>query len=183
MSVIVPAFTQLTWSDILVELFSATGAGALEIRGNDLAVTSRTSTPDGHGGSFGQGIPPLEQGGILSASGTASATIGGLREDGEFRTNLGLCEVWGEAVTATVAVLDAAMDELGSERYELRPYENIQINRVAAEVGGATNLGNGLVRVTVIDGNGRIGAYISIVDKSSGDPTFVSVAPPSTIGN
>jgi len=97
--------------------------------------------------------------------------FGGLWEDGEFRTNLGLCEVWGEELRGTVAVLDAEMDELGSERFELRAYENIQINRVAAGIGGATNLENGLIRVTVINGDSRIGAYISIVDNSSGDLT------------
>ena len=56
--------------------------------------------------------------------------IGGVEEGPAFRTNLGLCEVWGEEVTVRVAILDDAMIELGHRDYDLRPYENIQVNQV-----------------------------------------------------
>ncbi len=181
-SVSLPSSSQLSWSDVLDDLFSTTGAGALEIRGANLAVTSRTSTPDGEGGSYGQGIPPIQPGQILSSDQITSATIGGVEEGATFRTNLGLCEVWGETVSVTVAVFDDSMNQLGSETYDLRPYENIQVNRVAQEIGGVNTLTHGIVTVTVTSGNGRIGAYISIIDNSSGDPTYIAVAPQSHIG-
>ncbi len=181
--VTVPARSQLSWADVLDELFSTEGAGALEILGTDLAVTSRTSTPDGHGGSYGQGIPPLQPHEILSIASTPSAMMGGVQEGADFRTNLGLCEVWGESAGVTITVFDASMTELGSDRFDLRPFENLQVNRVAFEIGGTRDLANGLIEVTVVDGNGRIGAYISVVDNSSGDPTYITVAPQSTIGN
>jgi len=174
--------SQISWSDVLGDLFSKTGAGALEIRGTELAVTSRTSTPDGQGGSYGQGIPPIQPAQILSSDGVTSATIGGVEEGTTFRTNLGLCEIWGESVSVTVTVFDHAMNTLGSADYDLRPYENIQVNQVAHEIGGAGDLADGIVTVSVTSGDGRIGAYISVIDNSSGDPTFVTVAPQSTIG-
>ena len=177
-----PASSQRSWPDIVTELFSTTGAGALEFRGFQLAVTSRTSTPGGDSGSYGQGIPPIQPAQTLSATGTDSATMGGVEEGAVFRTNLGLCEVWGESATVRVSIMDSAMTELGHRDYELRPYENIQINQVANTVPGAGSLSNGMVRVTVTSGNGRIGAYLSVVDNATGDPTFIAIAPQSPSG-
>ncbi len=44
-NVIIAACGAAGWADVLQELFSTTGAGSLEIRGDRLAVSSRTSTP------------------------------------------------------------------------------------------------------------------------------------------
>jgi len=95
------------------------------------------------------------------------------------RTNLGLCEVWGEELRVTVAVLDAAMRELGSETYALRPYENIQINRVAAEIGGATNLGNDKVP-DIRDGFGEL--RIHFFKGFQQEPGDGQVAKPLVVG-
>jgi len=65
-SLLLRASSQLSWTDVLAELFSTTGAGALEMRGHDVAVTSRTSTPGDEEGSYGQGIPPIQPAQILS---------------------------------------------------------------------------------------------------------------------
>jgi hypothetical protein len=181
-TVSLPSLSAISWSDIVAELFSTAGGGALEIRGASLAVTSRTSTPGIDDGSYGQGIPPIQPGQILRAAGTATATIGGIEEGVAFRTNLGLCEVWGESAVVLISIMDGSMTELGSRSYQLRPYENIQINRVVAEVGGGGSLSGGVANVTVISGNGRIGAYLSVVDNDTDDPTYIAIAPQSPIG-
>jgi len=181
-TVLVPASSQLSWSDIVTELFSTTGAGALEFRGLQLAVTSRTSTPGAESGSYGQGIPPIHPAQALSAKGNDSAAMGGVEEGVTFRSNLGLCEIWGESTTVRVSILDSSMSELGHRDFQLRPYENIQVNQVAEEVGGAESLSNGIVRVTVTSGDGRVGAYLSVVDNATGDPTFITIAPQSPSG-
>ena len=177
-----PASSQLSWSDVMDDLFSTSGAGALEFRGHQLAVTSRTSTPGADNGSYGQGIPPIQPEQVLRAGATASTTMGGLEESEAFRTNLGLCEIWGESATVRVTVFDAAMVELGFQDAQLRPYENTQINQVAKTVAGASTLSNGVVEVTVTGGDGRIGAYLSVVDNATGDPTFIAIAPQSPAG-
>jgi len=181
-SVRLPASSQLSWSDIVGELFSTTGAGALEFRGLQLAVTSRTSTPGAESGSYGQGIPPIQPEQTLGVTGTDSATMGGVEEGGVFRSNLGLCEVWGESATVRVSVMDSSMMELGQRDYDLRAYENIQINQVAMTVAGSGSLTDGIVRVTVIAGTGRIGAYLSVVDNATGDPTYIAISPQSPAG-
>jgi hypothetical protein len=81
-----------------------------------------------------------------------------------------------------VTVFDAAMVELGFQDTQLRPYENTQINQVAKTVAGASTLSNGVVEVTVTGGDGRIGAYLSVVDNATGDPTFIAIAPQSPAG-
>lgn len=181
-TVSVPASSQVSWSDIVTELFSTTGAGALEFRGLQLAVTSRTSTPGEESGSYGQGIPPVQPEQVLSSAGAASATMGGVEEGTVFRSNLGLCETWGENATVTISIMDSSMTVLGSRDYELRPYENTQINQVAVAVAGANPLSEGIVRVAVTSGNGRIAAYLSVVDNTTGDPTFIAIAPQSPSG-
>jgi len=181
-TVSLPALSAVSWSDIVADLFSTAGAGALEIQGGSLAVTSRTSTPGIDDGSYGQGIPPIQPEQILSTAGTSTATMVGIEEGAAFRTNLGLCEVWGESAVVTISVMDASMVELGNRSYELRPYENIQIDRVADKIGGVQALSNGLVTVVVTSGNGRIGAYLSVVDNATGDPTYIAIAPQSPIG-
>lgn len=181
-TVSISANSQLTWTDVLAEIFATTGAGALELRGADLAVTTRTSTPAAGAGSYGQGIPPLQPEQVLSAHGEDTATIGGVEEGTVFRTNLGLCEIWGEAATVRVTILDGDMNELGSEDLELRPYENTQVNRVAKTIVGLETLSGGLARVTVLSGDGKVGAYLSVVDGSTGDPTFIAIAPQAPSG-
>ncbi len=181
-TVSISARSQRSWTDVLAELFATTGAGALELRGLDLAVTSRTSTPAAASGSYGQGIPPLQPDQVLSSNGTDTATVGGLEESTAFRTNLGLCEIWGESVTVRVTILDGKMTELGHRDIALRPYENTQINRVAKTVAGVTSLSGGLARVTALSGDGRVGAYLSVVDSATGDPTFIAIAPQTPAG-
>lgn len=98
------------------------------------------------------------------------------------RTNLGLCEVWGESATVKVAVLDTSKNVLGDRIYQLRPYENIQINQVVMAVAGISSLSAGMARVWVSSGNGRVGAYLSVVDNATGDPTYIAIAPQSPAG-
>lgn len=181
-TVLVPGKTQVSWSDVLAEMFSVTGAGALEIRGADLAVTSRTSTPGDPDGSYGQGIPPIQPEQILTSSGVNTAAVGGVEEGPAFRTNLGLCEVWGERVTVRVTVLDSSMTVMGDLDIDLRPFENTQINQVVRTVAGLSSLSGGVVRVSVLSGQGRVGAYLSVVDNATGDPTYIAIAPQSPIG-
>lgn len=182
-TVTLAADTQLSWADIVGELFGTTGAGAVEFRGHDLAVTSRTSTPGAEAGSYGQGIPPVQPEQVLSVKGAETAAMGGVEEGAVFRTNLGLCEIWGDSATVRVIILDASMNELGRRTYQLRPYENLQVNQVAVAIGGVSDLAGGIAKVTVVSGSGKIAAYLSVVDNATGDPTFIAVAPQSPSGS
>jgi hypothetical protein len=177
-----PAGSSLNWDNVLQNLFAVDGVGSLEIRGPNLAVTSRTATPASSGGSYGQGIPSAGPDQVLSLAGVATATQGGVVENQAFRTNLGLCETWGETATVEVTVSTSEGIGLGSRQIALRPYENLQVNRVVRDVTPLSTLDNAIVKVTVVGGNGRVAAYLSTIDNTTGDPTYTAIAPSRPTG-
>jgi hypothetical protein len=171
------------WNDVLQDLFSTTGAGSLEVRGDNLAISSRTSTPAATGGTYGLGIPPLAPEDLLSTAGSASAFAGGVREEpGVWRTNLGLCEVSGKLVQVRVTVYDENGAALGSQVVDLGPYKNTQINRVVRELTSTNSLDNGIVGVEITYGPGKVGAFLTIIDGATGDSTYTVIAPQAPTG-
>jgi hypothetical protein len=70
----------------------------------------------------------------------------------------------------------------GTRTVDLPPYGNTQINDLPHALGGPDEMENGMVGVEILGGDGRVGAYLSIVDNVTGDPTYVAVgfSPPST---
>lgn len=179
---VLPARSSLMWDNVVLSLFGSDGVGSLEIRGAGLAIASRTSTPAEEEGSYGQGIPSVGPDQIISVAGSPTATLGSVTENAEFRSNLGLCETWGENATVEVRVSDESGQLFGSRTISLRPYENLQINRLVRNVTSLSNLENGIVTVTVVGGGGRVAAYLSTVDNATGDPTYLIVAPSRPTG-
>jgi hypothetical protein len=176
------AGSTMAWRNIVLSLFGLDGVGSLEIRGTGISVASRTSTPGDEGGSYGQGIPTVGPDQVLRVDRSSSATLGSVTENAEFRSNLGLCETWGESATVRITVADATGDELGSRTVNLRPYENTQINRLVRNVTSLSTLENGVVTVKITAGAGRVAAYLSTVDNATGDPTYLAVAPSRPTG-
>jgi len=172
-----------SWGDVLQNLFSTTGAGSLEVRGDNLAVSSRTSTPAAAGGTYGLGIPPLAAGDLLSYAGNRSAYAGGVREEpGVWRTNFGVCEVAGKAVQVRVTVYDENGVSLGGRVIYLGPYRSTQINRVVRALTSTNSLDNGIVGVEVTGATGKVGAFLTIIDDATNDSTYTVIAPQSPTG-
>jgi hypothetical protein len=176
------AHSSTTWEDVVATVFGTNGAGSLEIRGADIIVSSRTSTPGLEGGSYGQGIPPLAPYHILRTDGAQVQWAGGVVRSSAYRTNFGLCEVWGEDAQVRVTLWDQDGLVAGTRTIDLPPYGNTQINDLPHALGGLDEMENGMVGVEILGGDGRVGAYLSIVDNVTGDPTYVAVgfSPPST---
>ena len=176
------ANSSTTWEDVVATVFGTTGAGSLEIHGADIIMSSRTATPGLAGGSYGQGIPSLLPGHILRTGGATVQWAGGIVRSPAYRTNFGLCEVWGEAAQVRVTLWDQHGQAAGTRTIDLPPYGNTQINDVPHTIGGLDAMENGTVEVEILGGGGRVGAYLSIVDNVTGDPTYVPIgfSPPST---
>jgi len=176
------ARSSITWEDVVATVFGTTGAGSLEIRGANIIVSSRTSTRGLAGGSYGQGIPSLLPGHILRTGGATVQWAGGIVRSPAYRTNFGLCEVWGEAAQVRVTLWDQHGQAAGTRTIDLPPYGNTQINDLPHTLGGVDQMVHGAVEVEILGGGGRVGAYLSIVDNVTGDPTYVAVgfSPPST---
>ncbi len=179
----IPAGAAVSWSDVLDDLFTTTGAGSLEVRGDGLMISSRTSTPAATGGTYGLGIPPLAPDDLLSTAGNNSAVAGGVKEvPGSWRTNLGLCEVAGKLAQVRVTVYDQNGASLGTRVLDLGPYENTQINRVVRELTSTNTLDNGIVGIEVRAGTGKVGAYLTIIDSQTNDSTYTVIAPQTPTG-
>ena len=171
-----------TWENVVGTVFGTSGAGSLEVRGGDIIVSSRTSTPGLEGGSYGQGIPPLAPYHIIRADAAPVQWAGGVVRSPAYRTNLGLCEVWGEAAEVRVSLWNQDGSPAGDRTINLPPFGNTQINDLPQTLGALDQMDNGMVAVEILGGDGRVGAYLSIVDNITGDPTYLAVgfSPPST---
>jgi hypothetical protein len=174
-SVTVPAGACRVWEDVLQSLFSASGAGALEVHDSTLIVASRTFTSNPAGGTYGQGYMPIRKDHTASHSSFTTLQGGGVVK-GDFRTNLTLNEIWGESARVKVELFDADLLKLGERVVDLHRYGNVQINDVVTELGGVATLTDGQVKVTVMEGDGHVAATLSVVDNGTDDPTTIPLA-------
>lgn len=170
--VTMPPVTCRTYQDVVDTLFHASGGGSLEVVSTSLLASLRTYTPASGGGYFGQGIMPVTATQVIMRPAPSKAVAGGVVKGSGARTNLAINEVWGEAAKVTVELLDRDGTVKGSRSYDLLPYGNIQVNDLAQTLASLTTMTEGIVRVTVTEGNGRVGATMSVVD-GSGDPSTV----------
>jgi hypothetical protein len=171
-----------TWEDVVGSVFGSSGVGSLEVRGRDIIVSSRTSTPGAAGGSYGQGIPSVAPYHLIRLDDTTEQWAGGGVRSSAYRTNLGLCEVWGESAEIRVSLWNPDLSAAGSTTINLAPYGNTQINDLPLTVGAIDQWENGRVQLRILSGAGRVAAYLSIVDNVTGDATYIPIgySPPST---
>ncbi len=160
----------MTLEDVVQGTFGTTGSGALLVQAQrPLVVVSRTfnDTPDG---TFGQFIAGFDERDAIHEGQIGHLLM--LEESGLFRTNFGLVNLGADQVTVDVLFVDPSGSDLGTLSYTLPPRGVTQSNRVLREL---TDLEVSGVRaeVRVTTPGGRVMAYGSVVDNSSGDPRFV----------
>jgi hypothetical protein len=164
--------------DIIGTDFGIDGTGALRVTTTSgaILVTSRTYNDDPDG-TFGQFIPALPAGDVLSAgvsgcllqlSRSASASTG-------FRTNVGLVNATASGLTVEVGLFTADDVLLGTVQVQLQPFEHRQVNDIFASVTG--NLEDGFATVRTTTAGGLFFAYASVVDNRSGDAIFIPAQP------
>ncbi len=137
-----------------------------------LTASSRTYFDNGNGaGTFGQFIPSItSQGG--AGLGERPLQILQVEQSDHFRTNLGLVELTGNPVVAEVSVTAPELKVVATVNVPLQANEFRQLGSFLAQVGLPTTY-NARISVRVISGSGRVGAYGSLIDNVSGDPTYV----------
>ncbi len=161
--------------DVLDELYSTDGAGALRIEADQgqLAVTSRTFNDPGNE-TYGQYIPAVPESDVLTWG-----EIGRLvqlahspnRREG-FRTNLGFVNTTAQPTTILVELRDWDGSVIGSLAVDLAPYQYTQLNNVfKGFVDRVLESAYALV-YTSSSGAGYF-AYASVVDNRSGDPIYI----------
>ncbi|HPC84272.1 MAG TPA: hypothetical protein P5234_11395 [Thermoanaerobaculaceae bacterium] len=174
----VPARSSRTYSDVVASVFGTTGAGSLEVASPGLVVSSRTFTTRSGGGTYGQGYPPVRfnRDNQINSS-VLTSLVGGGVVKGAFRTNLTLCEVWGDTTGVRIELYDRSGNKIGQRDETVPAYGNIQVNDVVSKLSGAATLTEGTVRVFATSGAGWLAGFLSIVDNTSDDPTTVLMEP------
>lgn len=163
------------FADVLRSLFDQTSASGSALVYTDLksqlAVTTRTYFDNGSG-TYGQYIPALTPADGAILGGRAREVLQ-VEQSDRYRTNLGVVELSGTA-PATVEII-ANVPELKSSpviALTLRPYEFRQLDSILASLG-FSDVHNARLSIRVISGAGSVGAYASLVDSLTGDPTLI----------
>ncbi|HEX7708834.1 MAG TPA: hypothetical protein VF701_20405 [Thermoanaerobaculia bacterium] len=152
---------------------NATG-GAVSIHAPSsmpLVVTARTFSRDAVGGTYGQFIPGVTAEDAVG-NGERALHVLQLEHSQQYRTNLGLVEVTGQAVTLEIMAYQANSKVTPVTHVNLAPNEFRQFSGILPQMGLST-VYNGHITVRVVGGDGRVSAYGSVVDNRTADPTYV----------
>jgi uncharacterized repeat protein (TIGR01451 family) len=159
--------------DIVHATFNLTNAGgALHVTTSvpvPLVVTARTydDTSSGTLGQFLQAVTPTDAVG----NGERSLQLLQMEDSPRYRTNLGLAEVTGKPATAEVTVILPDSKVAPKVNIPLAAFEYRQFAIISSL--GLGNTYNARISVRVIDGQGKVTAYGSVIDQKTQDPTFV----------
>jgi uncharacterized repeat protein (TIGR01451 family) len=159
--------------DIVQGTFNQTNVGgALHVTtavAVPLVVTARTydDTSAGTLGQFVQAVTPADAVG----NGDRSLQLLQMEDSPRYRTNLGLAEVTGKPATAEVTVILPDSKVAPKVQIPLAAFEFRQFAIISSL--GLGNTYNARISVKVIDGQGKVTAYGSVIDQKTQDPTFV----------
>lgn len=179
--VIVPHRSVVALDDIVKQRFGLSSAqGSLLVQdpsGTIIHGTSRTYTTSASG-TYGQFVAPDVAG--LSSTGAGDPALIVLPTAGvDHRVNIGITEVTGRQATVAVTLIDSSNGvALGPSSFHLvEPHANIQLNGVLPDPERADGA-DPYVAVAVVQGEGRIVTYGSVIDNRTGDAVFITGATP-----
>jgi hypothetical protein len=147
-------------------------AGSLVVTppsGASLVVSARTYTDTGKG-TYGQFIPAVTPAGSIGIN-ERTLQLLQVEQSTRMRTNVGVVETSGSAVTAEVSVILPDSRVTPKVTLTLAPNEFIQIP--LSGFGFTDAVYNARVVVKVTAGTGRVTAYASVIDQITQDPAYV----------
>jgi uncharacterized repeat protein (TIGR01451 family) len=159
--------------DIVQSVFSASNlGGALHVTtalNTPLVVTARTYDQTSHG-TLGQFVPAVTLADSVGA-GDRSLQILQAEDSVRFRTNVGIAEVNGKPATVEISVVLPDSRVTPKIQIPLGAFQSTQLPIISSLGLGATY--NARITVKVIDGDGKIAAYGSVVDMTTQDATYI----------
>jgi uncharacterized repeat protein (TIGR01451 family) len=173
-TVTIPAGQVRQFDKALSSIFNATNdGGAVHITTANVAkliATARTYNQTGSGtyGQFISAVTPNESAGVESRP----LQLLQVEESDRFRSNIGIVEVTGKPVRLEIAVVPPDAKFTAVTEVFLNGNEFRQFGSLLKSVGLA-DTHNARVTVRVIDGEGRVTAYASVIDMLTNDPTYV----------
>ena len=160
--------------NVLASLFGMTNTGgAVQITtasSTSLVASARTYnvTSNGVYGQFIGAVTPAD----AAALGTRSLQLLQVEESNRYRTNVGITEVAGKPARVEITAIPPNGKLAASTTVDLAPNQFIQFNQLLKGMFG-DDVYNARVTLRVIDGQGRVTGYASVVDMQTGDPSFV----------
>ena len=173
-SVTIPAGQVRQFDKALSSIFGAANdGGAVHITTSAAArliATARTYnlTSQGTYGQFISAVTPGEAAG----AGSRPLQLLQVEESDRFRSNIGLVEVTGQPVRLEIAVVPPDAKFTAVTELILNGNEFRQIGSLLASMG-LDDTHNARVTVRVVEGEGRVTAYASVIDMLTNDPTYV----------
>lgn len=164
-----------SYDAVLSSLFGLdSGAGAIQIATagtSSLVATARTYNRTSAGGTYGQFVPAAT---LAESAGKESRSLQllQLEESAQFRTNLGIAEMSGNPAKVELTIIPPDGKVAASTQIDLPANGFRQFSQVLKSAGFDSTY-NMRVSARVISGNGRITAYASVIDKTTGDPTYI----------
>jgi len=134
-------------------------------------------------GTFGQYIPAIriDNLGGAGATGDTKYYMSGLRDDADYRTNVGFLNPNATAMVVTVTVYDAAKFSKGSFQMTLQPFQ-IDPFRLKARLPELPDDEPFSIKIDVPAGNWLVG-YASFINNDSGDPVYIQAIPESDVAS
>lgn len=176
--IVIPRGEVAAFDDVIASLFNANGLGGSIVlttsSPSKLVATGRTYTIVADNGTFGQFIPGVSPAQGIGLGDRALEVLQ-LEQSANFRSNVGLSELSGNAARVRVSAYGPDSKTAVSSEFDLKPNEFRQLTSILSSSGfnlGA-NVYNARVSVEVVSGTGRVTAYGSIIDNLSLDPTYV----------
>lgn len=163
--------------DVLANYFPEVGndSGALHVYSDKaLAVSSRTYNLLPTDATVGQSIPGLADGDMARPG--EVWLLDSLRDDEDYRCNVGFAEYEGNDTQVTVVLFDTsamAQRYLGYRVYDVPAYSQLQINRVFRDFGIDSEVPQAIGYLSVSTEKGAVYGYASIVDNAIGDGTTI----------
>lgn len=162
------------FDNVVPTLFGvASGGGSIVLTTpfpSSLVATGRTYSLAPNGGTYGQFIPGVTREEGVSRTDRALQILQ-LEHSALFRTNIGLAETSGAAAKVEVQLALADSKATPVLSFDLAPNEFRQVS--LANFGAGNSLYNVRAVVKVVEGNGRVTAYGSVIDNATADPTYV----------
>jgi hypothetical protein len=165
----------LVLDNVLPSVFGVNNGGGSVIfttaTPTSLVATGRTYTTVERNGTFGQFIPGVTPDEGVGA-GERALQVMQLEESSQFRSNVGLAELTGNAATVRLTLHLPDTKTTAVTELTLAPNEFRQLRPILGLNPGKQTY-NARITVQVISGAGRVTAYGSVIDNESKDPTYV----------
>jgi hypothetical protein len=152
----------------VVAAIGASGSGSLEIVSDRPIITGSRTYNLGDDGTFGQYL----EGRSIDRMAESGDTVWlpQLRQNADFRSNIGLTNTTAAPTTVKVRFFDGAGVRLAQAVRVIEAHGQTQFQEPFDRIAGRGDLDEAYATVTVESGDGVI-AYASVIDNHTNDPT------------